>query len=160
MTTDYYVNDVINKIDANIDAERYIKAIISMFDTVIAKYEQNEQDIKLIEDVQCDINHEASLGKKRDVIKGYKFYNETRIILKKRYELKDNNHLSKDLYDYCKNNIQLKKEFSKMLTHYNKQKKYLENRKYTPRILHDLTMTQTENDESNPFYTALQEVAR
>jgi hypothetical protein len=139
--------------------EEYLKTVISMFDSVIARYEQNDYDINHIEGEQCDLMHEISLGNKKNVSDAYKIYDRLRNILLKRYKCKDDNKLGNELYDFCKNNKEIQKAFSKMLTNYQKNKKHLENRVYKPRvILSGLTMKQEEISVNNAFADALKKL--
>ena len=135
--------------------------MISEFDQTIQTYEYNVERIQYLEDLENDLRHEISLGKKRGTVEGYKLYDLQRDTLIERYERRDQNDRLKPLYDILKQNKGLKKELTKAQSEVNKIVKQHERRAYKPRVLNKGEMTAKTWDnlqQNKPMNTMLNDL--
>ena len=135
------------------------KEMMGNIDKAISKYESNIERLKEIEGIQNDLNHEISLGKKRNVVDGYKIYNRLRELLIERYEVRDENDILKPMYEFLKNK-NLKPDLNRINASMIKEEERLKSRKYNPKVLNsvELSMEISDNNVGNkPFEDLLKD---
>lgn len=95
--------------------EQYSSTIISIYNDVVKKYENNVELIKQLEEELMDIEHEIELSQPKDMYKGYLMYKEIKTIRTRRRTAKDENRLLQDMYDFIKvpQDRMLKQNFSR-----------------------------------------------
>lgn len=131
--------------------DQYSATIVTIFNSVIQTYEKNAKRIKEIEDELNDLFHEAEFSKPKDMYSGYLIYKSIRELRNERRQLKEQNELLKDTYDFM--NTQGAQEFNKKMRKLQSDSVKIENaqkaRTYHPRQRTDLTIQgQTHDNKS------------
>lgn len=121
--------------------EKYCNYIDTSCNGVIQKYKDNEISWAMIEGELSDLTHEIELSKPKDVVSGYKIYKELRELLIKRREVKDENAILKELYDYINADQEFKNRMNTIKNNMEKKIDQLSKREYKPRVRNDLSIT-------------------
>lgn len=137
---------------ANI-VNNYCSTMITIFQDVKHRYENNLTIIKETEGELNDLYHEAELSCPKDMYQGYLIYKAIREARIRRRTAKEENEVLKDMYDYL--NSQAGQTFKTKMQSIQgsaaKIRSAQESRTYQPRQRDDLTITYKHSSASKPF---------
>lgn len=137
----------------------YSSTIVTIFKDVLYTYENNQAEIKRIEESLNDVYHEAELSPNKDLYGGYKIYKSIRELRQRRRTLKNEQELLKDMYEFMKTQPaqQFKSKIQSIQGEAAKVYNAQEKRTYTPRQRDDLTIAgKTQPVEAPPFEELIQ----
>lgn len=140
-------------------ANQHCSTIISIFNDVIKKYENNVEVIKQTEEEINDIMHEVELSSPKDMYKGYLCYKSLKDLRMKRRQAKDENELLKEMYSFLKGQQgqTVKSKLQSIQSSAAKAYEFQQKRVYTPRQRNDLTITNKTCETNKPFEELLRD---
>lgn len=121
-------------------ATKCISTIVGVCDQVIQTFESNQEKIKKAENETMDLLHEIELAKIKNLQEGYQVYKELKEVREKRRMAKDENQALEELYNFCKNDTNIKAKLQKIQSTVDKVIHNQSTRKYTPKERKDLTI--------------------
>lgn len=134
-----------------------VSPILSIWDRVIRTYEQNEEIIRQAEAESQDLLHEIELAAPKNGPQGYLLYKALRDARVRRREAKNENELLAPLYQFCKDQVEVRKELQKIQGAGDRTADRLAKRSYHPKERSDLTITNHRPDVNRPLGALLQE---
>jgi hypothetical protein len=140
----------------NISSE-YVSQIVSIYDTVIHRYEANKDIIKQADEEVQDLLHEAEFSNPKNAYDGYKLYKALREIRERRRLAKNENAILEEMYVYFKDNTSLKNQLQKIQGNSQKIYNSQQSKVYTPRQRNDLTITNITAKANRPFEDLLKD---
>jgi len=138
---------------------QYSSTIISIYQSVINRYENNLDIIKQAEEELNDLNHECELSEPKDMYKGYLMYKQIREVRQRRRLAKDENEILKDMYEFFKTQQGqiFKSSMQKIQSNAAKISDAHSKRIYRPRQRNDLTITDHICEAHKPFEELLKD---